>query len=179
MLAVTTAALVGVGGVAGAGGPAVLDLLDPEAQDAGPRIQAAQVAPIAEAELPTPTGQPESSSLQPRTPVVPERGQRTASPAVLRTWSGVASWYGPGFAGKRTASGEIFDPGALTAAHKTLPFGSVVRVTSQRTGRSVEVRINDRGPFVAGREIDLARAAAEAIGVTAVGHERVTLELLP
>lgn len=156
----------------------MLDLLDSEARDER-RVQAAQVAPIAEAELPTPTGEAVASSLQPRTPVVPERGQRTAAPAVVRSWSGVASWYGPGFAGKRTANGEIFDPAALTAAHKTLPFGSIVRVTSQRTGRSVEVRINDRGPFVAGREIDLARAAAEAIGVTAVGHERVTLELLP
>src|SRR4051812_5824819 len=69
--------------------------------------------------------------------------------------SGGASWYGPGFHGKRTANGERFNTHALTAAHRSLPFGSRVQVTNERTGRSVVVRINDRGPFVGGRVIDL------------------------
>jgi len=89
---------------------------------------------------------------------------------------GVASWYGPGFAGHRTASGEAFNPREYTAAHRTLPFGSRVRVTMN--GRSVVVRINDRGPFAAGRVIDLSQAAAEEIGLRRAGSGRVELALL-
>jgi rare lipoprotein A len=74
--------------------------------------------------------------------------------------SGRASWYGPGFHGKVTASGETFDEAALTAAHKSLPLGSKARVTNVITGNCVEVKINDRGPFTQGRIIDLSRAAA-------------------
>lgn len=91
---------------------------------------------------------------------------------------GVASWYGPGFAGRLTASGEVFDPNELTAAHRTLPFGTRVRVTSVRSGRSVVVRINDRGPFAKNRIIDLSRAAAEAIGMIGSGVSRVRLSLV-
>jgi len=87
--------------------------------------------------------------------------------------SGAASWYGPGFHGRRTASGETFNQNALTAAHKTLPFGSRVRVVNQQTGRSVVVRINDRGPFVRGRIIDLSKASAQALGIS--GHAPVKL----
>src|SRR3954463_10707083 len=90
--------------------------------------------------------------------------------------TGAASWYGPGFHGKRTASGERFNTNDLTAAHKTLPFGSRVRVTNERTGKSVVVRINDRGPYAHGRVIDLSKAAAEAVGISGVG--RVTLAAL-
>jgi len=82
---------------------------------------------------------------------------------------GVASCYGPGFHGRRTANGEKFNNHALTAAHKTLPFGSRVRVTNEHTGRSVVVRINDRGPYAHGRVIDLSRAAAQAVGLSGVG----------
>ena len=89
---------------------------------------------------------------------------------------GAASWYGPGFQGRRTASGEIFNTHALTAAHRSLPFGTQVRVTNERTGRSVVVRINDRGPYAHGRIIDLSKAAAQAVGVAGVG--RVTLTRL-
>ena len=80
--------------------------------------------------------------------------------------SGVASVYGAGdgYAGRKTASGERMNPGAMTAAHKSLPFGSHVRVTNKKNGRSVTVRINDRGPFVRGRVIDLSPAAARALG---------------
>lgn len=88
--------------------------------------------------------------------------------------AGGASWYGPGFHGKRTANGERFNTHALTAAHRTLPFGSRVQVTNERTGRSVVVRINDRGPFTGGRVIDLSQAAARAIGVSGVGRVKLT-----
>ena len=89
--------------------------------------------------------------------------------------SGIASVYGTrdGYAGKRTASGERMNPAALTTAHKSLPFGSHVRVTNRKNGRSVTVRITDRGPFVRGRVIDLSPAAARAIGVS--GLAPVTL----
>ncbi|WP_114768838.1 septal ring lytic transglycosylase RlpA family protein [Microvirga subterranea] len=83
--------------------------------------------------------------------------------------SGKASWYGPGFHGKRTASGERFDTNELTAAHRTLPFGTRVRVVNRKTGQSVVVRINDRGPYAHGRVIDLSRASAQAIGISGVG----------
>ena len=90
--------------------------------------------------------------------------------------TGAASWYGPGFHGKRTANGERFNTNALTAAHKTLPFGTQLRVTNERTGRSVVVRINDRGPYARGRVIDLSKAAADAVGILGVGT--VTLATL-
>ncbi len=84
-----------------------------------------------------------------------------------------ASWYGPDFHGRTTASGERFDERALTAAYRVLPFGTRLRVTCAATGRSVVVRINDRGPYVAGRAIDLSRAAARAIGLPGVGRVRL------
>ncbi|MEA1834648.1 septal ring lytic transglycosylase RlpA family protein [Methylobacterium durans] len=90
--------------------------------------------------------------------------------------SGVASWYGPGFQGRRTANGERFNTHAMTAAHRTLPFGTRVRVTNRTNGRSVVVRINDRGPFVGGRVIDLSNASARALGVS--GTARVSLARL-
>lgn len=88
---------------------------------------------------------------------------------------GVASWYGPGFHGQRTASGEPYDMHELTAAHKSLPFGTRLLVQNPRTGKQVVVRINDRGPFVAGRVIDLSRAAARALGMLQRGHDTVVL----
>lgn len=85
------------------------------------------------------------------------------------TQRGLASWYGPGFHGRLTANGERYDMNELTAAHKTLPFGTQVLVRNPRTGKEVVVRINDRGPYVAGRVIDLSKAAAEAVGIDGVG----------
>lgn len=87
--------------------------------------------------------------------------------------NGRASWYGPGFHGRRTASGETFNTHDLTAAHRTLPFGTRVRVVNKRTGKSVVVRINDRGPYAHGRVIDLSRASAQAIGLTGVASVTV------
>lgn len=91
---------------------------------------------------------------------------------------GIASYYGNELAGNRTASGETFDPGQLTAAHRTLPFGTLVRVTNVATGDSVVVRINDRGPFAHGRVIDVSHAAAREIGMHRSGTARVKLALL-
>lgn len=101
-----------------------------------------------------------------------------AEPALRTIGSGVASYYGKKFAGRRTASGERFNPQHLTAAHKTLPFGTKVLVTNPRTGKSVTVRINDRGPYAHGRSIDLSRAAAEQIGLVARGHGNVEMAVI-
>lgn len=97
---------------------------------------------------------------------------------VVKEVVGRASWYGAKFHGKSTASGEPFDMKELTAAHRTLPFGTRVRVTNEANGRSVIVRINDRGPFGGRRIIDLSRRAAEIIGIKAKGVARVLLEVL-
>ena len=91
---------------------------------------------------------------------------------------GVASWYGPGFYGRRTANGETFRKGTLTAAHRTLPFGTMVRVTNLENGRSVNVRINDRGPFKYHRVIDLAHGAASALNMMRAGEIKVRLEVI-
>jgi len=91
---------------------------------------------------------------------------------------GMASYYGSEFAGHRTASGERFDPRSFTAAHRSLPFGSKVRVTNTGTGRSVIVRINDRGPFSRGRVIDVSQAAARQLGLIGPGSGRVSLAVL-
>lgn len=91
---------------------------------------------------------------------------------------GIASYYGRRFHGRRTASGEPFDMNAMTAAHRTLPFGSLVEVTNPRTGKTVTVRINDRGPFHGNRVIDVSRAAAEELGLVQRGRGPVELALL-
>ncbi|MBA1271913.1 septal ring lytic transglycosylase RlpA family protein [Stutzerimonas azotifigens] len=91
---------------------------------------------------------------------------------------GLASFYGKRHHGKRTANGEAFDQHAMTAAHRTLPFGTWVRVTSLASGRSVEVRINDRGPYGRGRIIDLSQKAAEELGIIKQGVSRVRVEQL-
>ena len=99
-------------------------------------------------------------------------------PSVVRVMTGEASWYGPGFYGNRTASGEIYRPGTMTAAHRTLPFGTKVRVTNLWNGRSAVIRINDRGPFIDHRVIDLGHGAASELGLTASGIAQVKLEVL-
>ncbi len=91
---------------------------------------------------------------------------------------GVASWYGPGFEGRLTANGERFDSSQMTAAHKTLRFGTVVDVRRTDTGAEVRVRINDRGPFVAGRIIDLSRAAGEALDMLDSGVAPVEMRVV-
>jgi rare lipoprotein A len=99
-------------------------------------------------------------------------------PVVGGRQEGIASWYGPGFHGRRTANGEVYDQYELTAAHQTLPLGSRIMVTSLTNGRAVEVRVNDRGPFVGGRVVDLSYAAASVIGMIGPGVMPVRLEVL-
>jgi rare lipoprotein A len=93
--------------------------------------------------------------------------------------TGVASWYGHPFDGRQTASGEIYDMEKLTAAHRTYAFGTVVRVTNQTNGKVVEVRINDRGPFVAGRIIDLSHAAAQSISMPSIANVNLVVTSAP
>ncbi len=108
----------------------------------------------------------------------PERIAGTKEAGNKQQKRGIASWYGPGFNGKKTASGERFNSNGLTAAHRSLPFGTRVRVTNLNNGRSVVVRINDRGPFSRARVIDLSAGAARIIGVAASGVAPVRLEVL-
>lgn len=150
-----------------------------------------RVVPV-EPQAPQPAFQPSEAAqfdnafarfAEPIEPALPDHAVdittiEPAQPTATPIGPGVASYYGRRFHGRRTANGERFDMNALTAAHKTLPFGSRVRVTNTRNGESVVVRINDRGPFVRGRHIDVSRAAAEQIGIVGSGHGRVELELI-
>ena len=135
------------------------------------------------------SGQGSTSSAAPgaRTPLdAPDRAdnsvgtsQLPADAAGLKELErGQASWYGPRFHGRRTASGERYDQHAMTAAHKTLPFGTLVRVRSLVTGKEVDVRVTDRGPFVRGRIIDVSRAAAQALGMMGLGVKQVSLHIV-
>ncbi|WP_410055030.1 septal ring lytic transglycosylase RlpA family protein [Microvirga sp. Mcv34] len=98
-----------------------------------------------------------------------------AGPAIQR---GTASWYGPGFHGRKTASGERFNSSDMTAAHRSLPFGTKLRVVNEDNGRSVVVRVNDRGPFAHRRIIDLAKGPAQALGLTSDGTAYVSLHII-
>jgi rare lipoprotein A len=106
------------------------------------------------------------------------RSTSTKDTRYVKTQHGIASWYGRQFHGRKTASGERFDMTAYTAAHRTLPFGTRVRVINLRNGRRTIVRINDRGPFVRGRIIDVSYRAARDLGIIEVGLEKVRLEVL-
>jgi rare lipoprotein A len=127
---------------------------------------------------PAATPIPPAASLPDNTPLaeVPDaEADLLAGEAPREFEQGKASWYGPRFNGRRTASGERYNMNDLTAAHRTLPFGTLVRVRSLVNGKEVEVRITDRGPFSRGRVIDLSRAAAEAIGMLGLGVKDVLL----
>ncbi len=116
--------------------------------------------------------------VQPDADVTAPAFETPSAPQETTLGRGSASYYAARFHGRRTASGEVFDNRAMTAAHRTLPFGSVVRVTNPANGASVVVRINDRGPFTRGRMIDVSRAAAEELGLIAPGHATVELALI-
>lgn len=127
------------------------------------------------------SGQPPQQPRPGRLPVV----MRPAPPPPVAPFeddtprsseTGLASWYGPGFEGRQTANGEIFDSSELTAAHRTMRLPSRARVTRLDTGQSVIVRVNDRGPYIEGRLIDLSHAAAEALGFTEDGLIEVRVE---
>jgi rare lipoprotein A len=123
---------------------------------------------------------PDVEDVQPLKPATPPLPIATppAQPRVRSIGTGQASWYGPGFYGGRTANGEVLRPGTLTAAHRTLAFGTMVRVTNLWNGRTAVVRINDRGPFHGNRVIDLAHGAARELGLVASGTANVKLEVL-
>jgi rare lipoprotein A len=129
----------------------------------GVKPQSAEAATLEDATVPAKNKRAQASSRE------------TSKKKVIR---GQASWYGPGFHGKKTASGEIFDQGRLTAAHKTLPLGTKAKVTNLKNGNTVEVEINDRGPYVGDRVIDLSRAAANALGFVESGLTLVRIEPL-
>jgi rare lipoprotein A len=107
---------------------------------------------------------------------VPQAKEVAPAGKPATTQIGTASWYGPGFHGRETASGETFNQHALTAAHRTLPLGTKAKVTDLETGQSVQVKINDRGPYVPGRHLDLSQAAAKQIGLTKKGVAKVKIE---
>lgn len=119
---------------------------------------------------------PTANRLDPVHPSTPKVSAGSTNPSGDQV--GYASWYGSRFHGRLTANGEVYDMNKLTAANKTLPFGTVVKVTNLENGRTVDVTINDRGPFVAGRIIDLSRAAAEAIGLMSMGVAKVRLHIV-
>jgi rare lipoprotein A len=108
----------------------------------------------------------------------PAIARRSEATKPVRVWSGVASWYGPNFHGRLTANGESYDMYGLTAAHRTLPIGSLVRVVNPQTNARVVVRINDRGPFIKGREIDVSYEVARSLGFDRRGLARLRIELL-
>jgi rare lipoprotein A len=166
-------ALAGLGAAlmltAPAGGPALADTGAATGKDTTPLAAQYAVPTAAMIRIAPTVSSVETIALDP--PAMPEE------PAMRALGNGVASYYGRRFHGRPTASGERFDMNGLTAAHRTLPFGSKVRVTNPRTGKSVVVRINDRGPFARKRTIDLSRAAAEEIGLVRAGHGQVELEL--
>jgi len=119
------------------------------------------------------------ANLPARSPFsLPKLPQQIAVGNVRLTFRGIASFYGYDWAGNKTASGQRFNPEAMTAAHRSLPFGTRVRVTNTRNGRSVVVRINDRGPYIRGRVIDLSLGAARVIGMTGSGIAPVQIEVL-
>ena len=168
------------------------DPLDQTSQDSLNAEAEPSSAPTAEAAAETSeaSGDQEQSE-QVKATLVPDEVKETPStsptlptpkvktiPDVVRVITGEASWYGPGFYGNRTASGEVYRPGTMTAAHRTLPFGTKVRVTNLWNGRSAVIRINDRGPFVGHRVIDLGHGAASSLGLTASGIAQVRLEVL-
>ncbi len=124
------------------------------------------------------TAQDPALGVQPIAPVAAEPAVEVEAPEGKLVGEGHASYYGSELAGNRTASGERFNPRAMTAAHRSLPLGSKVRVTNQSNGKSVVVRINDRGPFVKSRLIDVSYAAAQQISMIRSGHARVKVELI-
>lgn len=181
-----TAAVVVSGSIAAADGTAVRDITDRALATAPEATDLTEPAP--DDDTPQATGGLDAETLDrmrttgeadpvsapaPRPRSAPDRGDRAAASPAVATWTGHASWYGPGFHGNRTASGERYDQYAMTAAHKTLPFGTHLRVTNTANGRSVVVRVNDRGPFIPGRDLDVSRAAAEALGFGGVATVRI------
>lgn len=139
-----------------------------------PPLQGSEILPLPP--QPPPPVSPGSGNLPPPPPLVQPDSNGLNQGGPIETLN--ASWYGPGFAGNKTANGETFDPMGLTAAHKTLPFGTQLQVTNPKTGQGTTVRVNDRGPFIPGRDLDLSQGAARAIGLEQQGHGVVKVEIV-
>ena len=146
-------------------------VLTPESRTGKPSIDQPQTHTLP-GEIPPTTTTPSS----PETDAVPPLAKIPAPSQPTLVETGLASWYGRRFHGKLTASGEVFDQEKFTAAHRTLPWGSRAKVTNLANGKSVEVRINDRGPFGKGRIIDVSRAAARVLGIVESGITIVRVE---
>lgn len=176
----------GYGAANRGGGGAVIDLRRPSGAPRVTPVLAQQETPLPidgasndEADEPSEQGAQPWLERERVGPPYQANGQwyvPTPEPGYSQT--GTASWYGPQFHGQRTASGETFDQTALTAAHPTLPIPSLVQVTNLENGREVIVRVNDRGPFVGSRLIDLSRGAADVLGFADAGHARVHVRYL-
>ena len=168
---IMTAALfstVGCGSIAQAPGRSI-------STSAGPATESpSDNPPVHQWSFDSPSSAPRSPETQDASPPPIDAAPTTSTV----TETGLASWYGAKHHGKRTASGEIFDQNKFTAAHRTLPWGSIVKVTNLDNGKSVEVRINDRGPYTKARVIDLSRAAARALAMVKSGVSPVRIELL-
>lgn len=138
------------------------------------------VSPGPPIEQPTPQGTPaeETENAPPATPSPNTEIEVAPDSKPLLVETGIASWYGAPYHNRRGSNGEIYDMHAMTAAHRTLPLGSIVRVTSLSSGQSAVVRITDRGPFIEGRIIDLSQAAAKKIGLIQRGTGQVRVEVL-
>jgi rare lipoprotein A len=146
-----------------------------------PAVSLSDNPPMDEPQTETPSLENSSAAIIPHSPETQEASPAPTLPTPSSSTfigTGLASWYGAKHHGKWTASGEIFDQNKFTAAHRTLPWGSMVKVTNLDNGKSVEVRINDRGPFKKGRIIDVSRAAARALGMVQSGVSPVQMELL-
>lgn len=125
------------------------------------------------------TGSPlQAETSQTSSTIVSQSSSKSTQPKPLAVWECTTSWYGEDFDGQPTANGEIYDMYAATAAHQTLPLGSIVRVVNPRNHRSQIVRINDRGPYVGGRELDVSYGVARRLGFDQRGLAKVRLELL-
>ena len=146
--------------------------------EASPSGEDFVIETIEESEQITTTQKDVSLMPLPALPPSPVETKTDGSSKLIEVVQGAASWYGPGFYGRTTANGERFRKGTLTAAHRTLPFGTKVRVTNLSNGRSVVVRINDRGPFKYHRVIDLAHGAASQLRMMQAGEVPVKLEIL-
>jgi rare lipoprotein A len=145
-----------------------------------PRRVAVAPAPSIEQQQPAPEGTPPAETEKTKPPEAspsPELEVTRDSKALLIE-TGIASWYGAPYHNRRGSNGEIYDMNAMTAAHRTLPLGSIVRVTNLASGKSAVLRITDRGPFIEGRIIDLSQAAAKQIGLVQKGTGRVRVEAL-
>jgi rare lipoprotein A len=143
------------------------------------RVAVAPAPPI-EREQPVPEGTPPAEAEQTKPPEASPSPEAEVTPESkpLLVETGIASWYGAPYHNRRGSNGEIYDMNAMTAAHRTLPLGSIVRVTNLASGKSAVVRITDRGPFIEGRIIDLSQAAAKQIGLVQKGTGQIRVEVL-